>query len=34
MHTAQVSADGGQDVVALWRSESAQAALRFIDRLG
>jgi PadR family transcriptional regulator AphA len=30
---AEVPATGSPDVVALWRSESSQAALRFLDRL-
>jgi PadR family transcriptional regulator AphA len=30
----QTRHDGPLDVVALWRSESARAALRFLDRLG
>lgn len=29
----QIDADGPVDVVALWRVESSQAALRFLDRL-
>jgi DNA-binding PadR family transcriptional regulator len=32
-HEAQVALEPG-DVVALWRSESTKAALRFLDRLG
>jgi DNA-binding PadR family transcriptional regulator len=30
---AQVDVDGHRDVVALWRSELSQAALRFLDQL-
>jgi hypothetical protein len=33
-HRAQVDGAGGSpDVVALWRNESSDAALRFIDKL-
>ena len=31
--SGQVDDDGALDVVALWRSESSQGALRFLDRL-